>query len=388
MHPSRIALHQPAPLEDRRPPSRASVRDAYDAREPYRASDHDIAPRTMPAAESSYYEDARRDAVPPPREPRRQEDFAPQRAPPTGPSSQRGLTAPMAPPTGPAAANNIVSRPLAVPPSGPRSSAAPRGDFAPRGRGGFSGDFAPRGRGSFGPTMRGGRGGIGPGGGYGRGGGDVGFGRGVGEAGFGRGGGDTTSAYNRGGGEAGFNRGSVSGNVGEASPYTARSESFSHQQQDNPPQQPRVPPSGPRGSFAAPAAPTAFRQNSNTALPAFPRAHIVDAPTGPKAGRIPAFQPTAMPNKPQIHPAIADLPKIVEGGLKSEPLVDRSKLGKLEEEAERLRRQIEDRETRKRKNMREWDRMTRETEAAALRSELAEQSLKLHNGEAESQAAF
>lgn len=254
-------------------------------------------------------------------------------------------------------------------------------------------------------TMRGGRGGpgFGRGGGeagFGRGGGDVGFGRG-GDVGFGRGGGDVgfgrdvgagynrgggEAGFNRGGGEAGFSRGSGGGNA-EANTFTARSESFSHQ--ENLPQQPRVPPSGPRGSFAAPAAPTALRQSSNAgAPPAFPRAQIVDAPTGPKAGRRPTLEPTAVLNKPQIHPAIADLPKILDGGLKAEPLADRSKLGKLEEEAERLRRQIEDRETRRRKNMREWDRMTRDTEAAALRSELAEQSLKLHNGEAESQAAF
>ena len=61
---------------------------------------------------------------------------------------------------------------------------------------------------------------------------------------------------------------------------------------------------------------------------------------------------------------------------------------KLEEEAEKLRKQIEEREARKRKNLRDWDRMTRETEAAALRSELSEQALKELNGEAEGQAAF
>lgn len=208
--------------------------------------------------------------------------------------------------------------------------------------------------------------------------------------GFGRGGGDAIAGYNRGAVDAGFHRGGGGdGSAGDNSTFTARSESsVQQQQQDAPPQQPRVPPSGPRGTFAAPAAPTAFRQNSNAAPPTFPRAHIVDVPTGPKAGRRPIMEPTAMLNKPQIHPAIADLPKIIDGGVKAEPLVDRSKLGRLEEEAERLRRQIEDRETRRRKTMREWDRMTRETEAAALRSELAEQSLKLHNGEAESQAAF
>ncbi|CZT20023.1 uncharacterized protein RCC_05880 [Ramularia collo-cygni] len=407
MHPSRIALHQPAAIEERRPLSRASARDPYDTRDTYRAPPHDAAPRTLPPAEPAYYEDSRRDAIPPPREPRRMEDLPPQRAPPTGPSSQRGPAVSMAPPTGPAAAANIAPRAVAAPPSGPRGSAAPRGEFAPRGRGGFGGDFVPRGRGAFGVSMRGGRGGAPPGSGFGRGGSDAGFGRGGGDVGYGRtggdgggysrSGGDVAAGFNRGGAESGYGRGGAEpgfgrgggGGVGDTGPYIARSETFDHQQQqDAPSQQPRVPPSGPRGSFAATAPPGPSRQNSIVAPPAFPRAPVVDAPTGPKAGRRPPLEPAAMLNKPQVHPAIADLPKIVEGGIKAEPLTERSKLGKLEEEAERLRRQIEDRETRKRKNMREWDRMTRETEAAALRSELAEQSLKLHNGEAESQAAF
>jgi hypothetical protein len=82
------------------------------------------------------------------------------------------------------------------------------------------------------------------------------------------------------------------------------------------------------------------------------------------------------------------LPKIIDGGQKAEPLIDRSKLDKLEDEAEKLRKQIEERESRKRKSLREWEKMSRETEAAALRSDLAEQALRTINGEAESQAAF
>lgn len=88
------------------------------------------------------------------------------------------------------------------------------------------------------------------------------------------------------------------------------------------------------------------------------------------------------------HPAIADLPKIIEGGQKAEPLVDLSRLSKLQEEAEKLRKQIEEKEARKRKGLREWDRLSREVEVAGLRSELAEQSVRELNGEAESQAAF
>lgn len=91
---------------------------------------------------------------------------------------------------------------------------------------------------------------------------------------------------------------------------------------------------------------------------------------------------------PTIHPAIASLPKLVDGGQKADPLIDETKLGRLQDEAERLRRQIEERELKKRKGLREWDRLSREVEVAGLRSELAEQSVRELNGEAESQAAF
>ena len=91
---------------------------------------------------------------------------------------------------------------------------------------------------------------------------------------------------------------------------------------------------------------------------------------------------------PAIHPAMSSLPKVVDGGQRAEPLIDETKLGRLQDEAERLRRQIEERELKKRKGLREWDRLSREVEIAGLRSELAEQSVRELNGEAESQAAF
>jgi hypothetical protein len=80
--------------------------------------------------------------------------------------------------------------------------------------------------------------------------------------------------------------------------------------------------------------------------------------------------------------------QIVEGGKKLEPLVDRTKLVALEEEAEKLRRQLGEKEIRNRKSLREWDRLIRETELAALRSELADNALRQLNGEVEMQAAF
>ena len=85
---------------------------------------------------------------------------------------------------------------------------------------------------------------------------------------------------------------------------------------------------------------------------------------------------------------MADLAQPIEGGQKLEPLIDRSKLDKLEGEAEKLRRIIDEKEAKKRKSLREWDRMSRETEAAAFRSQVAEEALRNASGEAESAAAF
>ncbi|KAF7186075.1 hypothetical protein HII31_12602 [Pseudocercospora fuligena] len=360
VHPSRMS-HLPSEM-----PIRASPRDPYDDREPYRAGDledREIREYETPVKRDAYddrgYSNGREREVPPPREPRREDD-APvpaARAPPTGPSSQRGPATSMAPPTGPAA---TPQGPRAGgPPMGPRGGMSGRGDFSSRGRGGFGGDFAPRGRGGF-SSFRGGRGGAPP----------------AGPSGF---------AGNR-----------------------SVSETF------NPPSGPGgQPPSGPRNSFSQaspPLGPASFsRQPSSSTAPTGPRsqrfeptngttAAMPDAPTGPRAGRRPtehSINSMTVPTGPsgnssasRVHPALADLPKIVDGGQKMEPVVDRSKLNKLEDEAERLRKQIEDKETKKRKSLREWEKMSRETEAAALRSELAEEALRSINGEAEHMAAF
>lgn len=71
-----------------------------------------------------------------------------------------------------------------------------------------------------------------------------------------------------------------------------------------------------------------------------------------------------------------------------DPIVDRTKLDKLQEEAEKLRRIIDEKEAKKRKGLREWERLSRETEAAAFRSQVAEEALRNASGEAESAAAF
>jgi len=71
-----------------------------------------------------------------------------------------------------------------------------------------------------------------------------------------------------------------------------------------------------------------------------------------------------------------------------ESIVDRTKLDKLEAEAEKLRRIIDEKESKKRKSLREWERLSRETEAAAFRSQIAEEALRHASGEATSAGAF
>lgn len=98
--------------------------------------------------------------------------------------------------------------------------------------------------------------------------------------------------------------------------------------------------------------------------------------TGPRSAR------------PSVHPSVADLPKPIDGGQKAEPLVDRAKLDRLQEEAEKLRKAIDEKEARKRKSLREWDRLSRETEAASLKTQLAEEALRRESGEGEGMGAF
>ena len=356
VHPSRMQQ-----VDDRS--GRPTPRDPYDSREPYRArSPEPRRPASPLPRERDYSEDrgyaSTDDRIPPPREPYRADDVPTPRAPPTGPAGYRAPSSTMAPPTGPSAATVSISahaRAAPVPPSGPRAAGPPRGDFGPpRGRGGFRGDFG-GGRGGFGgPPFRGGRGGPAP------------------------------SYAGRGGPPTG--------------PSFGRSDSFDREAEysNGPPTGPSSagagPPSGPRGSFSqASAAPPPFRQSNNSTATTYPRTQrfgaggqpipdaspISDTPTGPRASR--ADRP---------HPAIADLPKPIEGGQKAESLVDRTKLDKLQDEAEKLRKAIEEKEARKRKGLREWERLGRETEAAGFRSQLAEEALRNASGEAEAAAAF
>jgi hypothetical protein len=398
VHPSRLQV-----LEDR------TRRDGYDGgREPYRAGARDNVAMDSRRSVASplprdrgYADDRDRgypnsdDRIPPSssqqyRDPYRNsvdDNIPPPRAPPSGPAAQRGV---MVPPTGPSAAAPVLARPglaagaAVVPPSGPRSSLGGAPPSAPRGgRGGFGG-----GRGG-GFAARGGRGGFGAGPGFGRG------------AGAGAPGGD------------GFDGGAGA-----------------------------VPPSGPRGSFSSQQQAPAFRPNNTSSATTYPRSQrfapngqpIPDAPAGPSAsastptgpgnGGAVATPPTgpkaflsqrrtsgmpfnnpnnassgttehvtvfntnsnnssASPSKPTAaHPALADLPALAPPGgfSKGEPS-STAKLSKLELEAEKLRREIEGREAKKRKSLRDWEKSMREVENASLKGSLAAGSLAAISGE-------
>jgi hypothetical protein len=77
------------------------------------------------------------------------------------------------------------------------------------------------------------------------------------------------------------------------------------------------------------------------------------------------------------------LPKEIPGGQKLPELFDTSKILKLEEEARKLREQIEAKEQAKRASLREYEALGREADNAALRSELAEEQLITLSAEGE-----
>ena len=119
------------------------------------------------------------------------------------------------------------------------------------------------------------------------------------------------------------------------------------------------PPSGPRGGAPGPTpfAPP-FRGSSNSTSTTYPRTQ-------------------------RFGGHLDNLPKEIPGGQKLPELFDTSKILKLEEEARKLREQIEAKEQAKRASLREYEALGREADNAALRSELAEEQLITLSAEGE-----
>ncbi|KAI4662791.1 uncharacterized protein J4E79_004100 [Alternaria viburni] len=78
----------------------------------------------------------------------------------------------------------------------------------------------------------------------------------------------------------------------------------------------------------------------------------------------------------------------IPGGQRAPELYDKSKILKLEAEAQKLREMIDKKEDAKRQKLREWDSLEREADTAQLRVDLAEGSLRSINGEADVSDAF
>lgn len=110
-------------------------------------------------------------------------------------------------------------------------------------------------------------------------------------------------------------------------------------------------------------------------------------PSGPKADVTASAAYVDRSRKPS-NPYLADLPRLVDGGQKAPELYDRTRVDRLEDEAEKLRRVIEDKQLKKRRGLKEWERLGRESEAAIFRAQLADDSVRALAGEGDGGAAF
>lgn len=148
-----------------------------------------------------------------------------------------------------------------------------------------------------------------------------------------------------------------------------------------------------RGSFGSAREPYASRPygprdsfNHDARGHASRRADPYGPPNGPGFRGSTNSTSTTYPRTQRFN-HLADLPKVKEGGERLPDLQDLTKADKLEEESARLRKMIDDVQVKKKAGLRDWDKSERETQTAALKSELAEEHLKNLNGESEGMSA-
>ena len=276
--------------------------------------------------------------TPPPRDTRPNGDFAPptgpsgarngyDRPPPSGPS--RGFSSGQTPPTGPRGPSNIPTQPRGAHPEGPRRDFpdGPRRDFPD----GPRRDFPDGPRRDFNPAMRG----------------------------------RTSLTYR--------------------APTAPRAANFG--ESSAPPTGPSgaAPPSGPRASSYSSRGDYATARASYPAAPArqdyqpFRSNNTSSSSTYPRTQR---FNSTAQ--HLQTTEKIIPGGKLLPSGLSTE---QERKMKQLEQDAERLRADIEEKQAAKREVLGEWDVRERESQRESYRSELAEEGLKKLAGE-EKMAAF
>jgi hypothetical protein len=145
-------------------------------------------------------------------------------------------------------------------------------------------------------------------------------------------------------------------------------------------------PSGPSRDFSGgiPVAPRRASDYSVSTPPSFPSG----PPSGPR-GSIPGSRPppfrgssnstsTTYPRTLRFQNQLADTNAIVPGGKKVDyrNVAHSSKIRKLEEDMERLRQEIAERERASRKVVADWDRLGTEAERALTRAEFVEENMR------------
>lgn len=173
---------------------------------------------------------------------------------------------------------------------------------------------------------------------------------------------------------------------------------------------------------APPSRPAAEAPTKGVALasrpaptPSIPSGPAVSVPTGPSGG-IPTGPRAGVPSRPAIqhsssvynsrpnaalsnnsgprpHPAMANLPQIIPGG-RIDPTASGipsdvvARLKRKEEEAELLREELHTKQEKLRQGLKGWDKLSRDSQSMALRTELSERHVRMLAGEGVGGAAF
>ncbi|KAH8820603.1 hypothetical protein F5884DRAFT_764634 [Xylogone sp. PMI_703] len=185
-------------------------------------------------------------------------------------------------------------------------------------------------------------------------------------------------------------------------------------------------PTGPRRSFGAdrhqrpepsswgasrampdstPRAPASISRPAPSLSPTTPVAPTgpTGIPTGPRAGNSITTRPpgsysrppqaSSAPPGPRVHPAIANLSTIIPGG-RIDPAASGipgdlvARLKKRQEEEETIREELNMKQDKLRRGLKTWDRLSRDSSAMGLRSELSERHVRLLAGEGVGGKAF
>ncbi|RDW88048.1 hypothetical protein BP6252_00080 [Coleophoma cylindrospora] len=154
--------------------------------------------------------------------------------------------------------------------------------------------------------------------------------------------------------------------------------------------------SAPVSRAAATVSPTSSVPTGPAAIPTGPRA----GPSGPArpnlqpaSGVYGRTQSFATPPHPRAHPAMTNLPPIIPGGRIDPALTGLSaeidaRLKKRQQEEEVLRADLELKQENLRRGMKQWDKLSKDSQSWGLRSQLSERHVRTLAGEGIGGAAF